>query len=331
MLEDDTAIDIDGRDTSRTRVIVTLIHGNEPSGFVASHRWLRSRPRPATNIRLIIASVTAARQEPGFNHRYPPGEADLNRCFNQPPTPALTARVARIRALIEEVRPEAIVDLHNTSGAGPAFSVALADGPTELALISFFCPTMILTGLRIGSLMEQDFGCPIVTIECGGARDPQAHALAYQGIRELAASDDFNNGHHYLPICILRQPLRVEARPGSRLSYAPYPEPRQDICLRHDIEQRNYGITPAGTCLGWLAGDIDSLVVRDETGQAISHQLFEIQHHRLLTRCDMQIFMATNRTDIALSDCLFYALCLEMPPSPRATPAWLAVSQSTNQ
>ena len=34
-----TVFDIKGKDSSRTRVLTTLIHGNEPSGFIASHLW----------------------------------------------------------------------------------------------------------------------------------------------------------------------------------------------------------------------------------------------------------------------------------------------------
>ena len=45
--------DIKGVDQSRNRVITTLIHGNEPSGFIASHWWLRNDKIPATNIRII--------------------------------------------------------------------------------------------------------------------------------------------------------------------------------------------------------------------------------------------------------------------------------------
>ena len=35
-----TIFDVQGKDISRTRVITTLIHGNEPSGFIALHHWL---------------------------------------------------------------------------------------------------------------------------------------------------------------------------------------------------------------------------------------------------------------------------------------------------
>ena len=36
-----TAIRLSGRDRSRCRTVVTLLHGNEPSGVRALHGWLR--------------------------------------------------------------------------------------------------------------------------------------------------------------------------------------------------------------------------------------------------------------------------------------------------
>ena len=43
----------EGRDKSRTRAFVTLLHGNEPSGFFALRRWLLSGASPAGNLLCI--------------------------------------------------------------------------------------------------------------------------------------------------------------------------------------------------------------------------------------------------------------------------------------
>ena len=79
-----TLITISGEDTSRTRAISTLLHGNEPSGLRAVHAWLRSGRKPAVNIICFIASVQAALHEELFKHRSVPGQRDLNRCFGPP-------------------------------------------------------------------------------------------------------------------------------------------------------------------------------------------------------------------------------------------------------
>ena len=76
-----TIFDIKGADQSRTRVVTTLIHGNEPSGFIACHLWLRSQSVPATNLRIIICNPEAARAKPIFTNRYVAHETGSQSLF----------------------------------------------------------------------------------------------------------------------------------------------------------------------------------------------------------------------------------------------------------
>ena len=64
---------LEGEDGSRTRALVTLLHGNEPSGAIALHRWLRSGQRPAVNVVCVLASVAAALEPPPCAEIRPPG------------------------------------------------------------------------------------------------------------------------------------------------------------------------------------------------------------------------------------------------------------------
>ena len=70
------AIHLTGRDSSRTRVLVTLSHGNEPSGLEAVHHWLLSGRQPNVNVVIILGAVEAALAEPMFFHRQLPGTRD---------------------------------------------------------------------------------------------------------------------------------------------------------------------------------------------------------------------------------------------------------------
>ena len=68
-----TVIDISGKNPSKSRVITTLLHGNEPSGLIAMHRWLTQEgeiPTPEVNLRFIICSVEAASTGSLFTHRF---------------------------------------------------------------------------------------------------------------------------------------------------------------------------------------------------------------------------------------------------------------------
>jgi predicted deacylase len=172
------AIHLVGRDPSRCRVLVTLSHGNEPSGLEAVHQLLLGGQQPAVNIVVILGGVAAAAAEPLFFHRMLPGKRDLNRCFSPPYDDEQGQLAQSILAHIRELQPESVVDLHNTSGSSPAFAVTVGDSPGQRELVGLFVERMIVTDLRLGSLMEQDFGCPVVTIEAGGSQDEQSSLVA---------------------------------------------------------------------------------------------------------------------------------------------------------
>jgi hypothetical protein len=212
--------------------------------------------------------------------------------------------------MIQQCKPELIVDLHNTTGRSSAFSVSRYECPLELALNSFFCARMILTRLKVGSIMDQDFGCPFLTLECGGANDETAHQVAYHGIEALAWCDDFSLGHHFWPVQVMEHPMRVEIMAGTTLAFDAKNQPEIDLCLVDDIENRNLDITPADHCLGWVNVDKPVIKVLNEDGYVVPIEPFKIENNKLLTRCDLQLFMASTSVDAVMNDCLFYVVCL---------------------
>ncbi|WP_017446082.1 succinylglutamate desuccinylase/aspartoacylase domain-containing protein [Gayadomonas joobiniege] len=301
-------IDQAGQDPSRWRVICTLIHGNEPSGFYAIHRWLLSQQVPVCNVRFILCAVEAARKVPYFNCRFVDNDADLNRCFNAPAeNPQVTQRANEIADAIQEVRPEAVIDMHNTSGASPAFAVATQKGLNQQALASFFCDSLFFTRLQLGSLMEQDFACPIVTIECGGSQQQISHQLAFQGISEYLQAESLFSGRHFELSQVLEHPLRVEIAENIVLSYGGEADPKAKLTLVSDIEQHNTGITRAHSLLGWSLFGCNAFKIKNEAGQVIDSDILYAEDGAIYTRYPMRIFMATSNPRIALHDCLMYA------------------------
>src|SRR5690606_33627744 len=149
-------IHLHGADPTRVRVLVTLLHGNEPSGLIATHQWLREGREAvestlATDLVLILASVEAARTPPRYSHRHLPGQRDLNRCFRAPWHDAPGRLAQAILAELVALGPEAVIDLHNTSGRSPAFAVAALDDQRHRTLAGMFCDHMIVTDLRLGA------------------------------------------------------------------------------------------------------------------------------------------------------------------------------------
>ncbi len=300
--------DIQGHDTSRTRVMTTLIHGNEPSGFIALHQWLLKKITPAVNMRFIVCNIEAAQLSPEFSHRYLHAGQDLNRFFSVAiSNAAIIDRAQKIKLAAMAVNPEAVVDLHNTSGLSPAFGVAIDNNDQTLDLISLFTNKVILTGLRVGAIMEQYFTAPIVTIECGGAGQLQSHQLAYAGLKKFSMATNIFD-RHASQVDIHLHPCRVELLPSISVAFGHNHLPTADVTLREDAEQLNNQLTPKGEFIGWYEGsDKLPFTAKDEQGNEQLDAMFSLQNGCIFTKQSLQIFMATTDPDIATYDCLFYA------------------------
>ncbi|EAQ97006.1 M14 family metallopeptidase [Congregibacter litoralis] len=304
-----------GQEPGRTRALVTLLHGNEPSGLFALHRWLHAAQQPRVNLLFIVASVHAALAEPRFSHRMLPRARDLNRCF-RPPYDDEQGRLAQeILELLRVHRPEAVVDMHNTSGSGPSFGVCTHLDRQHDALVSLFTRRLVVSNLNLGALMDiSDASCPTVTVEVGGRLDDEAHALAYEGLqryafakRVLAQDEETDWG-----IEIFRDPIRLELREGVTLAYAEALRPGFDITLRSDIEHLNFGEVPADTPLGWVKDEPQSLFrATDAQGRCAVASLVRCEDGALYPSQSLKLFMITTNAAIAESDCLFYAVATD--------------------
>lgn len=207
---------IPGDDRSRTRAITTLLHGNEPSGVRAIHEWIRSGKQPTVNLACFIGAVQAALKPPGFANRFLPGHQDLNRCFRPPFDGDEGTIAAELLQRLRSANPEALIDLHNTSGMGPAYTVSTQISPVHEALTTLFSHHLVLTDLRLNTLMEameDDF--LTITVECGGAHSRQADAVATQGLFHYATADSIVVPTQQNPgVTVLKHPIRVELSQG---------------------------------------------------------------------------------------------------------------------
>jgi len=347
-LEGLCVFDLKGKDQSRTRVLTTLIHGNEPSGFIACHLWLRSNSIPATNVRILICNPEAARTKPIFSNRYLANCQDLNRFFSasESDDSPVATRARQIKKAVLEVSPESVLDLHNTSGASPAFAVAVSDDNKTLDLVSLFTSKLILTGLSVGAIMEQTFNAPIATIECGGANEIYSHQVATDGLHEYFSREDIfscycassriveleqsvkdtgnlaakTERRRQISATLQRElnkisgkvevyyhPIRVELSGEASVGFSHHRLPTTDITLRADIEQLNRQKTHAGEFIGWYEpGQALPLRAIDEQGVDQIERLLECKNGCLFARQDMQFFMVTTTLEIATNDCLFY-------------------------
>ncbi len=315
-LEGPTWFYFPGTDHNRCRVVSTLLHGNEPSGLHALHQWILSNETPAVDLYCFLGSVDAAKRPPIFHHRMLPGKRDLNRCFRPPYNDDEGLVAADLLHRINSVQPEAVIDIHNTSGAGPSFAIGTELKAEHFTLGSLFTERLIVTDLNLGALMDyQGGGFPITTIECGGAHDPQAHALACEGFRRFALLPTlFDRNQSLSSMDLYKHPIRVELIKGSEIAYANTASSMADLTLHQDVERYNFGLVDKGTNLGWLGPKgLASLVARDAQGRDHVQHYFSDQQGSLVTRQDLKLFMITKNTEIALSDCLFYLVPINEP------------------
>lgn len=308
-LHSTTVVECEVEGSHEWRVISVLVHGNEPSGFFAAFNFLKHNIQPKTNLAFIISSIRAAKTEPQFTHRFVPGEYDLNRRFGIAKCHDRVTELAQyITQYIRSKNPSMVVDLHNTSGSGPAFAVSVSDHPEIKQLASIFTSEMVITQLIVGSLMEQNFNCPVVTIECGGANDQASHQMAFEGLVRFTQTEKLEQNNK-LALQIFKHPARVKAHQGIALHFGTANNDDFDIVLLESIEQFNYRTIQAGTSLGWINRSLtDCIEVINDHGDNIVEELFKLEQGQLICQNALRVFMATARADIALSDCLFYVV-----------------------
>jgi len=299
------AIRIPGRDRTRTRVVTTLLHGNEPSGARALHAWLAAGDVPAVDALLVLGNVEAALAAPGFAHRMLPGRLDLNRCFLGPFEGQDGALAGEILDAIRAARPEAVVDVHNNTGHNPAYGVAVETSPAVCRLTALFGDRVVESDLRIGALIEAIRDLPSVTAEVGRSGDPAADAQALVGIRAFLGQDRLFDGP-VPPLRRLVEPLRATLRPEVRVAVADVPAPDCTLTVARDLDRHNFECLAAGTAIGWVSGAGCPLELRDGAGRDRAADYFAVEAGRLVTRRPFVPIMITTDPAIARSDCLFY-------------------------
>jgi hypothetical protein len=300
------AILVPGRDRGRVRAVTTLLHGNEPSGFAAVHRWLRDDAEPAVDTLLVIANVEAALAPPGFDHRMLPGREDLNRCFLGPFTSRDGALAQAILQVLREARPEAVLDIHNNSGHNPPYAVGVEPTREALSLAGLFGHRFVWSHLQLGALMEAIADLPSATIEVGRSGDPAADEVAYAGLSRFLASTQLFGAGPPEAMQVLVMPMRVRLQPGTRLAIADAAEPDADLTIQADLDRHNFECIPQDSAIGWAEGTRLPLELIDEAGRDRAAEFFRIEKGQLRTRIPLVPIMITTDPKAAAGDCLFY-------------------------
>lgn len=306
-----TWIDIPGKDPSRTRAIVTLLHGNEPSGIRAIHQWLRVGHKPHVNVVCFIGAVGAALAPPGFAFRTLPGRKDMNRCWREPYDCPEGHLAHVVLERLQHLNLEALIDLHNTSGRSPCYCISTKLGDKQKALTAFFSDQLVVTDLRLGSVMEATENMtPTIAVECGGNHDQLSHRIALEGLTRLTQTETlFPPGKEYPNISVFEHPIRVELRERATVAYGSSPVEAADYTLRIDAENFNFDMLNPGEQIGWVGpSHLNALLAQDAKGHNRAEELFSVVNDQLHIAQQGRILMMTTDPIMASSDCLFYFL-----------------------
>jgi hypothetical protein len=300
-----------GRDPSRTRIVATLLHGNEPSGLRAVHAWLRTGHVPAVNALIFVAAIRTALTPPGFAHRFLPGRNDLNRCWFPPFETPAGAFAHEVLRLLRESNAESLVDLHNNTGHNPPYGVGPVPGAAELNLVSFFAERFVHSPLQLGTLVEatrDDF--PSVTVECGRSGDPAADASALAGLEAYLTEERLERRLVKAKrMEVFVDPVRVSVRDGVDLAFGDGPVAGADFTVARDVDRHNFDRLEQGVAIGWLGPrGVWPVEALGEEGRERSRDLFHVQGGVLETRRSLIPIMMTSNRRNALDDCLFYVV-----------------------
>lgn len=302
-----------GADSSRCRVVMGGLHGDEPSGFHAVHGilrdLLRSPPLLPVDQILILGNVRAALAGPGFYHRFLPDEEDMNRVWDDLPagSPVRESAVA-IREYLTGRTIEALVDLHNNSGYNPIYSVLLDQGASRVALARNWTRRLVLYGgQKLGTFLETfDPLAPGVVVECGQAGDPEADRRAFLGcLRFLSAADPWSTRPGEGRAHVFRSVARVIVPPDVRLAFTMEHSLEADLTISPRIDRHNFELLTKGTMLAWR-GPNGRLQVIDNHGRDVTEEYFVHRARKIhLARSIVPVMMTTSQ-EAAKSDCLLY-------------------------
>lgn len=304
-------ITIPGQDSTRTRLVAALLHGNEPSSIRAVHAWLRGDHEPAVNTVIYVGSVAAALEPPGFAHRALPGHRDANRCYG-PAEDDIQGRIAaQFKELFATIPCEAVVDIHNNTGHNPAYGIGFGIDPGQIHLTALFADWYVTTDLHMNTMVEMTGQrCPSIAIECGLAGDPAADAIALAGLDRFLHRHELGLDAAAPPhIQVLQHPQPVKLKPDISIAFASEPQAGAQLTLRDDLDRHNFAVLPSGSSLGWTQdATLQPFVVSDQNGQDTTERTFINEGGEIKTKIPMIPIMMTTVPAIAQSDCLFYTV-----------------------
>jgi succinylglutamate desuccinylase len=289
--------------------VSVLLHGNEPTGFMAVQRLLRKYrerelPRSLTlffgNIEAAALQVRRLEHQPDYNRIWPGTEL---------PASPETEMAAAVFETMRERRLFASIDIHNNTGLNPHYACVNRLDNRFLQLAALFGRLVVYfrrpTGVQSAAFAEL---CPSVTLECGRPGQQYGVDHAFEFLDScLHLSSLPEHPVHAGDIDLFHTVAQV--RIADQVSFS-FRQSDSDLLLSEDLERMNFTEIAAGTVLGHVRNRPLSslLLVQDEQGNNVADQFFDLSNGNLqITRPTMPSMLTLDERVIK-QDCLCYLM-----------------------
>jgi len=307
ILPEPTLIHLSGKHAEPLFVSV-LLHGNEPTGFMAIQLLLKKYkdkqlPR---SLSLFFGNVAAASQ----NLRRLDNQPDYNRIWpgKELPDCAESEMAQEIVAIMKKRQVFASVDVHNNTGLNPHYACINNLDNQFLQLASLF-GRLIVYFIRPKGVQSAAFAqiCPAVTLECG--RPDQQHGLehALEFLNSCLRLSELPQ-HQILPRDIDLFHTVAQVKIDDKVNFS-FNQVDTDLLLNEDIERMNFTEVPPGTVLGTSRNNAAMpLIAKDEHGNIVTDNFFSFYNGQLQISRPTMPSMLTLDERIIKQDCLCYLM-----------------------
>ncbi|MGZ8239833.1 MAG: M14 family metallopeptidase [Methylobacter sp.] len=292
---------------SDTLFVSVLLHGNEPTGFLALQRLLQKYhqqilPRPVS---IFFGNTQAAR----LNLRRLDGQPDFNRVWPGTTLPESPERqvTEQIVAAMRQRKLFASIDIHNNTGLNPHYACVNKLDNDFLQLGALFGRLLVHfthpKGTQSAAFAEF---CPAVTLECGrpGQEHGTEHAFEFlDSCLHLAEIPSHPVAKQ--DIDIYHTAAQVTVADDATFSFS---EDTADLFLNHDLERMNFTDIAAGTVLGKTNHACLPVIAKNEYGEDVTRRFFSNDRQQLVITRPAMPSMLTLDERVIRQDCLCYLM-----------------------
>lgn len=288
--------------------ISILLHGNEPTGFLAVQELLKkysARLLPKS-ISIFFGNIAAAR----FGLRRLVDQPDFNRIWPGTDHPECEEMLITRQVVSEMVKRNVSIsiDIHNNTGLNPHYACVNILDHRFLHIATLFS-RLVVYFIRPKGVLSAAFAkfCPSVTLECGkpGQKYGVEHALEFlDSCLHLSSIPDHPVARQDIDLFHTVAQITIHERVTFDTKHN-----NVEFTLIEDLDRMNFTEIPAGTVFGKLHPNVDIPVKAiSDTGCEVTDEYFSISGNELIVKKSVMPSMLTQDRQIIRQDCLCYLM-----------------------